>query len=203
MTLLDLRALRKHRGLSQASLAKAIGLSQKRVSAMELRPGSITAAQLERVLEALGFAFHLKALEEWVPSRGLGDGSGSAVYVLPHKVLPVLKIGKANDVLLRADLLEGADVLRGRQLLVDSEAAAYNLESVLHRAFRPWRLTAYEAARLGVGASGATEWFRADCTEKVMSFLAANGAILGFAIAPVAPDPAADPESKVLLGIFD
>jgi HTH-type transcriptional regulator / antitoxin HipB len=67
MPLLDVRALRKQRGLSQATLAKAIGLSQKRVSAMELQPGTITAAQLERILAALGFAWQLHAVEPIAP----------------------------------------------------------------------------------------------------------------------------------------
>lgn len=48
-------------------------------------------------------------------------------------------------------------------------------------------MSAYDAAKWGVGDSGATEWFRGECTERVMRFLAANAEILGFRMAPVLP----------------
>lgn len=110
MALVDVRALRKHRGLTQATLAKAIGLSQKRVSAMELQPGTVTVAQLGRILDVLGYAMQLQAVEGWRPGDGVGSSATSCVYVLPHRELPVIKIGKANDVMLRASFLDNVDM---------------------------------------------------------------------------------------------
>jgi HTH-type transcriptional regulator/antitoxin HipB len=49
-----LQSARKAGGLTQAAVGARIGLSQKRISAIEREPGSITAAQLLKLCAALG-----------------------------------------------------------------------------------------------------------------------------------------------------
>jgi HTH-type transcriptional regulator/antitoxin HipB len=48
-----LQAARKSAGLSQTALARRLGISQSRMSAMELDPGSISLAQLLAMCSAL------------------------------------------------------------------------------------------------------------------------------------------------------
>jgi HTH-type transcriptional regulator/antitoxin HipB len=50
-----LQAARKSAGLSQTVLARRLGISQSRLSAMELEPGSISLDQLLKLLSALNF----------------------------------------------------------------------------------------------------------------------------------------------------
>lgn len=61
-----LQAARKSAGLSQTALAQRLGISQSRVSAMELDPGSISLAQLLAMCAALN-------LEMLVQTRGCPD----------------------------------------------------------------------------------------------------------------------------------
>lgn len=49
-----LQSARKARKLSQASVGARMGLSQKRISALELDPGSITVEQLLKLCSVLG-----------------------------------------------------------------------------------------------------------------------------------------------------
>ena len=49
-----LQSARKANALSQAAVGARMGLSQKRISAIELDPGSLTAAQLLRLCSVLG-----------------------------------------------------------------------------------------------------------------------------------------------------
>jgi HTH-type transcriptional regulator/antitoxin HipB len=58
-----LQAARKSAGLSQTALAHRLGISQSRMSAMELDPGSISLAQLLAMCSAL-------RLELLVQTRG-------------------------------------------------------------------------------------------------------------------------------------
>lgn len=48
-----LQAARKSAGLSQTAMARRLGISQSRVSAMELDPGAISLAQLLAICSAL------------------------------------------------------------------------------------------------------------------------------------------------------
>jgi HTH-type transcriptional regulator/antitoxin HipB len=48
-----LQSARKRAGLSQTALAQRLGISQSRISAMELDPGSISVNQLLALLAAL------------------------------------------------------------------------------------------------------------------------------------------------------
>jgi len=58
-----LRTARRAKGLSQAQAASRVGLSQSRLSAMELNPDSITSGQLFALLAMYG-------LELTVQTRG-------------------------------------------------------------------------------------------------------------------------------------
>lgn len=58
-----LRALRKARGLSQASLGLALGVGQTRVARIEGSPTAISVEQLMEVLSALGVQLVLRDLE--------------------------------------------------------------------------------------------------------------------------------------------
>ena len=58
-----LRALRKARGLSQASLGNALGVGQTRVARIEGSPSAISVEQLMEVLSALGVRLVLRDLE--------------------------------------------------------------------------------------------------------------------------------------------
>ena len=62
-----LRALRKARGLSQASLGLALGVGQTRVARIEGSPTAISVEQLLEVLSALGVQLVLRDPE---PARG-------------------------------------------------------------------------------------------------------------------------------------
>ena len=62
-----LRGARKTASLSQADLAKRIGLSQKRVSSLELDPSSMTVEQLLTITAVLGVEVMLQTYGTDVP----------------------------------------------------------------------------------------------------------------------------------------
>lgn len=49
-----LHSARKAKGMTQSAVAARMGLSQKRISALELAPGTITAEQLIKLCAVLG-----------------------------------------------------------------------------------------------------------------------------------------------------
>lgn len=55
-----LQSARKAKGLSQQSVASRIGLSQGRLSALELNPGSISVDQLLALLANLGLELQIQ-----------------------------------------------------------------------------------------------------------------------------------------------
>ena len=55
-----LQALRKAKGWSQAALGEQVGLSQKRISAIERAPESIAVDQLLTLLMALGAEMQIR-----------------------------------------------------------------------------------------------------------------------------------------------
>ena len=70
-----LQSARKSAGLSQAALAQRLSISQSRVSAMELDPGSISVEQLLALLAALQHELLVQ------PKQGAAvgsDGDGTA-----------------------------------------------------------------------------------------------------------------------------
>ena len=66
-----LQSARKSAGLSQTALAQRLGISQSRISAMELDPGSISVEQLLALLAALNHEVLVQ------PKQGAVDDSAS------------------------------------------------------------------------------------------------------------------------------
>jgi HTH-type transcriptional regulator/antitoxin HipB len=56
----QLQALRKKRGLTQAQLGEAIGVTQARVVEIEANPGAVSLQQIMQVLNALGAALVIR-----------------------------------------------------------------------------------------------------------------------------------------------
>ncbi|MBI5279825.1 MAG: helix-turn-helix domain-containing protein [Burkholderiales bacterium] len=54
-----LQSARRAQGLTQAAVGARLGLSQKRISAIELDPGTLTAAQLLKLCAVLGLELTL------------------------------------------------------------------------------------------------------------------------------------------------
>ena len=181
LSTLDLRALRKDRGLTQCELAQILGVTQKRVSLIERRVDSISVRQLVQLLDSIGYRLRLEKQEDW--KMPLPE-SGAFVYVMPHASLPLLKIGKANQVDVRAEQVGHVDVPATLRFLVATERDAFRVERVLHRTFHQWRLGADEAASHGL-SEGLGEWFRDDCFPRLMSFAEANRDLLGLKVQPV------------------
>jgi HTH-type transcriptional regulator/antitoxin HipB len=67
-----LQSARKSAGLSQTALAQRLGISQSRVSAMELDPGSISVEQLLALLAVLNHEVLVQ------PKQGAAVDSGGA-----------------------------------------------------------------------------------------------------------------------------
>jgi HTH-type transcriptional regulator/antitoxin HipB len=62
-----LQSARKARKLSQAQLAKRVGLSQNRLSELERNPGTLTAEQLLSLCHQLDLQLTLQARNEAAP----------------------------------------------------------------------------------------------------------------------------------------
>ena len=67
-----LQSARKTAGLSQTALAQRLGISQSRISAMELDPGSISVEQLLTLMAALNHEVLVQ------PKQGAGGGVAAA-----------------------------------------------------------------------------------------------------------------------------
>lgn len=67
-----LQSARKSAGLTQAELAQRLGMSQSRISAMELDPGTINVEQLLALLAALNHEVLVQ------PKQGVGERRGSS-----------------------------------------------------------------------------------------------------------------------------
>jgi hypothetical protein len=132
------------------------------------------------------------------------------VYLLAHASAPRFKIGKAIELLARTKQLGQAkfDYARSEALRVAGEAEALNLEKLLHRAFAKWRIAPQDIEReTGVREDGDTEWFHAECRDRLADFLKSNEDLLGFSLVspaevqslvtpPTAPSPATKPGRK-------
>lgn len=66
-----IQSARKSAGLSQTELAQRLGISQSRISAMELDPGSINVEQLLALLAALNHEVLVQ------PKKSIGEERGS------------------------------------------------------------------------------------------------------------------------------
>jgi HTH-type transcriptional regulator/antitoxin HipB len=67
-----LQSARKSAGLTQAELAQRLGMSQSRISAMELDPGTINVEQLLALLAALNHEVLVQ------PKQGVSEKRGSS-----------------------------------------------------------------------------------------------------------------------------
>ena len=59
----QLQALRKKRGLTQARLGQAIGVTQARIVEIEANPGIVSMQQMMKVLNALGATLVIRETE--------------------------------------------------------------------------------------------------------------------------------------------
>jgi hypothetical protein len=90
--------------------------------------------------------------------------SPSYVYLLPHRTENRFKIGKADDVALRArSLPESFDFDRARALCFENAERAFNAERVLQRLAAQYRIK-----ELPWG-DGYTEWFDLTCFVDILS----------------------------------
>jgi hypothetical protein len=80
----------------------------------------------------------------------------SYVYFFQHRTLPLVKIGKANNWMVRASQVGGTeliDIERSFIKHIDTESHAYDVERMLHKIFYSFRVDD------PTGLSGGTEWF--------------------------------------------
>lgn len=64
-----LQGARKSRKLTQAQLGERLGLSQKRISELELAPGTLSVDQLLAICAQLGLQLVLQARSDTPPAR--------------------------------------------------------------------------------------------------------------------------------------
>lgn len=108
------------------------------------------------------------------------------VYLLWHAKEPRFKIGKAEDIATRIAQLGVTqfDLARAKALAVADCAQALNLERALHRLFQRYRLTPGGSAVAeypGLNDArhdGDTEWFSAQCWERLHTFIEQNEDLL-------------------------
>jgi HTH-type transcriptional regulator/antitoxin HipB len=77
-----LQSARKSAGVSQTALAQRLGISQSRVSAMELDPGSVSVEQLLALLAALDHEVLVQPKQRTAVASD-DDGAGSAGTTTP------------------------------------------------------------------------------------------------------------------------
>jgi HTH-type transcriptional regulator/antitoxin HipB len=65
-----LQSARKAAGLSQTELAQRLGISQSRISAMELDPGTINVEQLLALLAVLNLEVLVQSKKDFAKDRG-------------------------------------------------------------------------------------------------------------------------------------
>lgn len=175
----SLRELRIQRGLTQCDLAKMLGISQQTLSQTE-KAGGGSVKKLERTFKLLGAELLMGVDPEWERPASCKPVT-SYVYILEHSTFPIFKVGKADDVELRA--LTFADVADIQaKFRADNFNEAFAAELILHRAFRQWRLTPKEALTIGVPEDGSTEWFESACLDRMHGFIAANQDLLRLAL---------------------
>jgi len=70
-----LKSLRKTRGLTQAQLARRLGIGQSRLADIEKHPETVSTAQLLNLFAALGVEvlLHLKQTPHQIESRPRGE----------------------------------------------------------------------------------------------------------------------------------
>jgi HTH-type transcriptional regulator / antitoxin HipB len=81
----QLRALRKKRGLTQAQLGEAIGVTQARIVEIEANPGIVNLLQIMQVLNALGAALVLRETDKRASKDHPGEETISKTTPRPRK----------------------------------------------------------------------------------------------------------------------
>ncbi len=95
------------------------------------------------------------------------------VYLLQHKSEPRFKIGKADNLRVRANALGGADSFDFERSVAFKTARAPNLERALHHIFAEARLS------LDTKQDGYTEWFDNSILNDVVKFVQSQTDVLG------------------------
>jgi T5orf172 domain len=113
----------------------------------------------------------------------------SHVYILKHSKLPLIKIGKANDVLSRICSIGNVhfNILESFCLKLASPEEAYQLERFLHFVFKKHRVDP-EQAKIELGnISGVTEWFDLECLDKLTQLLSLIEDTVSFIKSKISP----------------
>jgi transcriptional regulator with XRE-family HTH domain len=166
--------LRKKRDISQHLLGSLIGVNQKRIAKIESCPESVSFGQIKKVLEAMGARLVVVEDEYW---QHPSPKEKSFVYVLHHKILPVIKIGKSDNIALRASQIGAIDPELSFAVQVNSKNVL-KLEKILHRTFSKWSISCDDAKKMGINNDGASEWFEASCKNRIIVFLEGNSDLL-------------------------
>ncbi len=75
-----LRAMRTSRGLSQAELGRRIGVSQRRIAAIEAAPGRASFDQLSRIIAILGGQLLVGDFAADTAQRGSGQNTARKTF---------------------------------------------------------------------------------------------------------------------------
>lgn len=172
----DLKTLRKARRLNQTQLAELIGTEQARVSKIENDLDSISVGQFRKILGALGVSVEGELLHGWIPVHS--SPPDCAIYIARHNAVKAIKIGKSIDTELRVQAF--GDVRIEAEIRFATESLAINAERLLHRAFSAFRIPQLIAIELGIATDGATEWFKLECLDRLLVFVAQNEDLLGY-----------------------
>jgi hypothetical protein len=97
------------------------------------------------------------------------------VYLLPHAELPYFKIGVAKDIPNRFRQIRpglyGLAVQSAQALETSTYSQSLALESVLHKVFAKWSISAGVAFSLDLPTEGGSEWFSQCCYARVCEFI--------------------------------
>lgn len=170
MTKNIVKSIRIARKISQQTLGDLIGVNQKRIAKIESNPDSVNFGQIKEILKAMAASIMVIEEPEWENPMTIGN---SFIYILQHKTSPIIKIGKADNVSLRASQIGSIDPSRSFSVSV-ANRAVFDLEKILHKTFKAWKLTPSDAITHGANIDGSTEWFRDECKARLISFLESN-----------------------------
>ncbi len=107
----------------------------------------------------------------------------SFVYLLVHETEHRFKIGKAMDVRARArGLRQPFDPTRSIGLRVANARTAFDLEGILKKSFRRWRIDPADIVEDHGPGSGFTEWFSLEGWDRMRQFLGENVELFEFAL---------------------
>jgi len=89
----QLRSLRKKRGLTQAQLGEAIGVTQARIVEIEANPGIVNLQQIMQVLNALGAALVIRETDKRASKDHHGEDALAAANETVSKTAPTARKG--------------------------------------------------------------------------------------------------------------